>query len=165
MNKKNQERFTFSVATILFAIAANQLFCTISAVPLFDRPDPLLSFSIRQVFYLIAGLELALSAFLLLSQNLKIKLVLIAWLAANLLVYRAGLSWENAPNYFSCLGNLTDKFPIPPRILHSIMLLSLGYFLSGSCLFIMLDWLSRHRSNHADKIIANIKNEVEPPNP
>ena len=133
------------MAVILFVTAASQIFTAMQIPPLLDH-DQLLQIPLRQVFYLIAGLELALSAYLLAGGNAKLKLLLIAWLILNLFVYQIGLYWNGSPNYLNCLGNLNAHFPVPPRVLSWIMLLLFSYCFLGSCVFLILDWLHDRKS-------------------
>lgn len=154
MNAKNQARFIYSVAVILFVMAACELFTATGIPPLLNQCDPILGLPLRQVFYLMAGVELVLSAYLLAGQNAKLKLTLIAWLILNLFVYQAGLRWNGAPNYLSCLGNLNANFPISPRVLIWILRPLLGYCFLGSCVFLIWDWLYDRKSADENRAVV-----------
>jgi hypothetical protein len=132
MNTKIHAYFVFSSAVILFVTGAAKLFSALGAAQALDQPDSLLSLSHRHIFMIMGGLELGLSAFLLMSRNPKMQLALVAWLATNLLVYRIGLWWISAPDLCNCLGNLNQYLPVSPRILNVAALTALGWLLVGS---------------------------------
>jgi hypothetical protein len=132
MNKP-QAFFIFSAAVILFITGAAKLFTALGAAGALDQPDSLLILSHRHIFLLMSGLELGLSAFLLMGRNTKMQLALVAWLATNFLMYRIGLWWIGAPDLCNCLGNLNQYLPVSPRILNAAALVALGWLLVGSC--------------------------------
>ena len=106
MHKRIQEHFIFSVAILLF-VAAGFLFSTAltSQTLVLDRPDPFLLLSTRVLFYIIGGLQLLLSAFLLMSRTTLINLFLITWGAGMSLLYGFGMAHYQEPDLFVCLGN------------------------------------------------------------
>jgi hypothetical protein len=132
MKNKIQERFIFSTAVLLFVAAAFILLTATSNNQLLDAPDALLGISSRIVFYMVAGVALALSAFLLLGRNPKPKLLAVAWLSCNFLVYHIATSVYHEPNLFACLGNLVVWMPVQPKILNVVAWLLLGWMLLGS---------------------------------
>lgn len=160
MNTKNQTRFIHSVAVILFVTAASQIFTAMQIPPLLNH-EPLLQIPLSQIFYLIGGLELALSAYLLAGGNAKLKLSLITWLILNLFVYQTGLYWNGSPNFLNCFGNLNASFPVPPRVLSWIMLLLFSYGFLGSCVFLIWDCLHDRRAAGENRNAIGPK-KVEP---
>ena len=140
MIKALQTNFIYSVAVILFITAAAKLFATTGTGQALNYPDPILPLANRQMFFLMAGIELIVSAFLLVKNDGRLlKLALIACLATNLLGYRAGLWWEGAPDLCNCLGNLNDRLSISTRTLNFIMGAVLAWLLGGSYLLIILN--------------------------
>ena len=92
MNKRIQNNFIYSAAIIFFVTAAAKIFSATGTAQALSYPDQFISLTNRQIFYTMGGVELVISAFLLMkNEGQKIKLCLIAWLATNFLVYRAGL--------------------------------------------------------------------------
>jgi hypothetical protein len=145
MSRKIQGFFIFSAAVILFVTAAAKIYGATGTAEALGNSDPLIPLSNRQVFYLVGGIELFISAFLLVKDESQgLKLSVIAWLATNYLVYRAGLWWMGMPNFCDCLGNLNEKLFISPRILNHSMLALLVWLVVGSYLLLILDWLG-HR--------------------
>jgi hypothetical protein len=149
MNRKIQNWFLFSTAVILFVTAAFILLSATSKVPILNAPDPILTLSNRRVFFLVSGLELAVSAFLLLVRNSQIRLLLTAGLAVSLLAYHVGLAHYREPNLFVCLGNFTDWVTLPPRILNGVTLTVLGWMLLGSIGLLAWGWVSRRKGTPA----------------
>ena len=134
MHKRIQEHFIFSVAILLF-VAAGFLFSTAltSQTLVLDRPDPFLLLSTRVLFYIIGGLQLLLSAFLLMSRTTLINLFLITWGAGMSLLYGFGMAHYQEPDLFVCLGNLVSFIPFPPAVLLRIVSVVLGGIFVGSC--------------------------------
>jgi hypothetical protein len=154
MNLTRQTRFIDSAAVILFVMAASQIFATTGVPPLLNHSDTLLGLSLRQVFYGVAGAELALSAYLLAGKNSGFKLAFIAWLILNLIIYQGWLWGSGLPNYLCCLGNLNDNFPLPPRVLNWIALVCSGYCLLGSCVFMVWNWWDNRKPAGKKRIAA-----------
>jgi hypothetical protein len=140
MNDRMRDGFIFSVAIILFITAAAKLFSAPGTAVALDSMDPILPLSNRWLFYLAGGIELLISGFLLIkTRGHRIKLTLIAWLATDYLVYRAGLWWSGSPNLCDCLGDLNDRLSISPRILNRFTLAALIWLSAGSGLFLIRD--------------------------
>ena len=145
VHKRIQEWFVFSAAVLLFVTAACVLLGATSNVSLLDRADPILPLPSRLLFGLVGGLELALSAYLLLGRDMLKKLLLVAWLAACALVYHFGLASSGEANLLVCLGNLTDRIPVRPNTLNWIVPGTLGWLLLGSGVLLVVDWVARRK--------------------
>ena len=140
MNKKFSDYYIFSAAVLLFVTAAAKLFAAAGTGAPLNDSDTVFQLSNRQVFWLAGGLELGLSAFLLMKEGWPgVKLMLIAWLATGFLLYRAGLWFLGAPSLCVCLGNLNAQFPLSPRFTNVIMLAGLTWLLAGSGLLLLRD--------------------------
>jgi hypothetical protein len=148
MGGKIQQYFIFSVAVILFITATAKIVSATGTAEALSHPDPLIPLSNRQVFYMTGGIEIIISAFLLMKRDAQgIKLSLIAWLATTFLVYRAGLWWAGAPNLCDCLGNINAEVSISPQTIHYITLILLAWLLMGSGLLLIFNWFGRRRAN------------------
>ena len=160
MNRKFQNNFIYSAAVIFFVTAAAKIFSATGTAQALSYPDQLVPLTNRQAFYMAGGVELIISAFLLMkSEGQKIKLCLIAWFATNLLVYRAGLWWEGAPNLCDCLGSLNEKLPISPRTVNYVMLAALAWLLLGSCLLLIFDRFGCQTISNT-KPVSGLKGDV-----
>jgi hypothetical protein len=161
MNKKIQNNFIYSAAVIFFVTAGAKIFSVTGTAQALNYPDQLIPFTNRQMFYAAGGVELIISAFLLMkNEGQKIKLCLVAWFATNLLVYRAGLWWEGAPNLCDCLGSLNEKLPISPRTVNYVMLSALVWLLLGSFLLLIFGRFGSQIISNA-KPVSSVKDEIK----
>jgi len=136
-------------AVTCFVIAVFLTFVSTNGGRVLELPDSLLGISSRNVFCLIEILLLGVSAFLLVSRNIQMRLGLLLWLSCNLLVYHFGRVYYGGANRVARLGNLSPLIPIAPQttnLLVSVFLISL-FLSSGSLL--AADWLSRKKANMA----------------
>lgn len=160
MNRKAEDYFIFSVAVMLFVAAVAKIYSATGGAEALGNLDPLIPLSNRHLFYLAGGFELCFSAFLLIKPDgQKVKLIAIAWLGTNYLLYRLVLWWLGQPVYCDCLASFNENLPLSPRIIYPIMLAWLAWFMAGSCLLLVLDWLeqrkaSRLNQRQADQITA-----------
>jgi hypothetical protein len=158
MNRKARDYFVFSVAVILFVTAATKIFSATGSAEALGHPDPFIPLPNRLVFYLVGGIELFVSGFLLVKhENQRTKLLLIAWLSTNCLVYRIGLWWMGAPNFCDCLGSLNEKLFISPRTLNYVMLVVLAWMIAGSYLLLISDWLSCRKDSGSSTQSGRVK--------
>lgn len=147
MRVKNcQEWFVFSVAVALFV---SSVFIFLAAGTSTSRSlsnaDALLYLPGKVVFFATGALFVFVSAFLLVSRQVRAQLILVAWLACNLMVYHLGTAYYNEPNLFVCLGNLTDWIPVHPKTLNAIALVVIMWMLAGSLMLLVMDWVTRRR--------------------
>jgi len=141
MIKRLQDGFAFGVAVLLFVVALPLLLAagTRTEVLTLDTADPLLFLTHRQVLYVFGGVQLALSAFLLLSGRRQIQLCLIAWLASNLFIYQAGCFWYGAGT-LGGICHLTNRLPVSPWVFDWFTLAVFGAMVVGSSFILVFDW-------------------------
>jgi len=77
--------------------------------------DPITGLAFGRLLLLVGLAELALAAVCVFGRSPRLKLVLIAWLATNFVVYRLGLWWMGWKKPCGCLGNLTDALHLSPQ--------------------------------------------------
>jgi len=146
VNVKIQNRFIFSAAVILFVTAVAKIFSATGPAQALSYPDPVLPLTNRHVFYLVGGIELVVSAFLLIKNGCeKIKLCLVAWLAVNFLIYRLGLQAQGSLIACDCLGNFNDKLPLSPRATGWFMFATSIWLFLGSVGFLTHSYLRRNK--------------------
>lgn len=136
--KRVEIYFVTAAAVLLFITGAAKILSAFSGAVALDQPDALLILPHRYIFLLLGGLELGVSAFLLIGRNLKMQLLVIAWLAANFLFYRLGLIWMNGSSFCNCLGSFNEYLPISPRTLNAAACVALGGLLVGSGAFLLI---------------------------
>jgi hypothetical protein len=137
--------FIHCIALILFIIAVAKLFSIFSVAQIWELPDPILSISNKWLFISSAGLDLGLSAFLLMSNRQTAKLIVLAWFATDVIIYRFGIRHVGGIYLLSCIGNITNKDLILPRALNVILWIFLCYILVVSYGVLAIKWLSRRR--------------------
>lgn len=93
-----------------------------------ETSDLVLGIKVRTLLLVLAICELSLAAFLTLSNQTSLKLLLTAYCGANFLAYHGALIWMKAPQPCSCLGNFTEWVPLAPQVMSFVLL--------GCCLFI-----------------------------
>ncbi|MCX6952700.1 MAG: hypothetical protein NTV51_11130 [Verrucomicrobia bacterium] len=105
---------------------------------IFDMKDPLVGMRFGLLFGLVGAVELAVAAVCLTIKRGPLALGLIAFLATDFVVYRAGLWFIDYQKPCTCLGTLTGALHIPPAMADRAMQLVLAYLLSGSYVLLML---------------------------
>lgn len=94
--------------------------------------DPLFGISNRDLFLLVGLLEIWLAVLLAGRHTLYVKLLLIAGLATNFVVYRAGLFYLGVHKPCPCLGNALEWTHVNVRTLDLAMTGVLLWLLSTS---------------------------------
>lgn len=143
MVTKAAPAFLFSAGLLFFITAAAKLVSSFGTARILETPDPIFGCSFRDVFRIVGLTELAVSIACFLVRGLRLRVVLVAWLATGFLLYRAGLILVGYHRPCSCLGNLTDAIHIPPMVADNIMKGILAYLLIGSYALIFQSWLKK----------------------
>lgn len=130
-----------NLAAGLLAIAAGaKLHTATGEARILAQPDPVLMLSHRTVLVAVGVLELAVAAYLFFGRNLRNKHLLVVWLGVSFLAYRLALAWIAPGKPCPCLGTLTERLPLRPDSVDLLLKLVIVYMLSGSLLFLLLDW-------------------------
>lgn len=124
--------FCLSAGLILLLTGLAKVLSTLGVSRMLDVADPVFGLKFRHLFMAVGLLELGAAFLILLTDlRLRLKLLLIAWLSTNFVIYRAGLwlmDWHRPCN---CLGTLTEFLHIPPTGADWLMKAALGYMLFG----------------------------------
>ncbi len=103
-----------------------------------ETSDPVLGIKVRTLMLVLAICELSLAAFLTLSNQTSLKLLLTAYCGANFLAYHGALIWMKAPQPCSCLGNFTEWVPLAPRAMSLVLLGCCLFMFTGATLLLVL---------------------------
>lgn len=123
-----QQYYVSSVVVILLLTAVLKLASAFGVARILSTADPLLPFlSARMVSLLAAAVEFGAVAFILLSQTVAARLLMISWLFCLFVAYRAGLYVIGYRGYCSCLGRLMDFLPLRDQTLSVISLGLVSY--------------------------------------
>jgi hypothetical protein len=124
--------FVTSAGVILALTGVGKLVSASGNSRILDSSDPIFAISFRHLMLSLGLLELAVSAICLLTRRRKLALLLVAWLASNFLLYRAGLWFMGWSVPCNCLGNLTDALHLSPKIAETTAQIIAVYLLAGS---------------------------------
>jgi hypothetical protein len=165
MEKRIEKWFVPGVAIVLSAIGAVDLWIAVVGGRVLDIPDPFLWLTYRKIIFLVGGLELVLSAFLLMASKRyeSLKLSLIVSFAASFLLYRFGSSSVGGPDFFCCLGNLTDTLLISPATLDWLMVAIFIWLFLGAFGLLIYRWLADRRISRAPRTLTERGNEEQLP--
>lgn len=147
--------FIFASALLHFVIGAAILWLAVIATRILEIHNRVLVLTDRQLFYLVGTIELSLSAFLLwTSKKGALKLALLAWFSSCVLTFRWESTSVSMTDWFSSLGNLTDRLPLHPRILDWFRLTFYGGSLLVACGLLAADWFAsrKHTDEHANRL-------------
>ena len=142
MNQKIQAWFIRSSAVLLVVAAVGVVLATRAETRMLGVEDPLLFLPFRKVFYIFAAVLLAVSAFLLWSEDASRRLLVIGWLADVGLVYHCGSLYYGVPVLCACGG----AWGVAPRVINAVIIAGLGWLLVGSAYFLIGGWLARRKS-------------------
>ena len=127
-------------AVILFLASSINLLVALNPAPILGQPDTIFPLSHRLTLFGLGGIELSVSAFLLIRKNPWTKLALMAWLAGCLAFYRLAL-WSSGDAFFGdCIGNLYHWFALSPWLMAVISNVMIGILLAGSSFFLVRNW-------------------------
>ena len=114
------------------ATGLGKTFSAIGSARALDIADPLVGIPFRQLLLLVGLLELFIAFFCLFTEQRRLSVLMVGWIATNFLVYRLGLWFIGWHRPCGCMGNLTDLLHISPRLADNIMKVVLAYLLVGS---------------------------------
>jgi hypothetical protein len=112
--------------------AAFKLISALGTARILAEPDPLFGITNQQLFLLAGLLEASVAAVILANRNLRLRLILLAALSANLLLYRLGVWWLGAPQPCPCLGNAAAWTHADPGTLQFVTKASLVWLIASS---------------------------------
>ena len=134
--------FCLSAGLILLVTGLAKVLSTLGVNRMLDVADPVFGLNFRHLFMAVGLLEFA-AAFLILLTDLRprLKLLLIAWLSTNFVLYRAGLwlmDWHRPCN---CLGTLTDFLHLSPTTADWMVKAALAYMVFGGYGLLFQDFI------------------------
>jgi hypothetical protein len=135
--KSRSQHYLASVVFILVLTAAAKLYSATGTAKVLDIPDALLPMTIRQALWLLGLVELAVAAYVAFGKTEKIKLVCVAWLGGNFLLYRVAAALLAVGKPCPCLGSITEKLPLSRSTLDVLLWLAAVYLFCGS-MFLLL---------------------------
>jgi len=141
--------FISSVALVLLVTSLAKLYSATGTAPVLELPEALLPMSNRQMFMCAGLVELITAAYLWLGNSEVIKLVWIAWLGGNFVLYRVASVLFVVGRPCPCLGSMTERIPLKPGTISNILGGIVIYMIFGSCFFLVAHW-NRKKSESAN---------------
>ena len=102
--------------------------------------DPILMISIRVLFWIVSGICLLLALVCLFREPGLMQPALVTWLAANYLVYRAGLFLKGGGSLAGFCAGFPANFGISPRTAGLMADFTFGYLILGGGFFLVWLW-------------------------
>jgi len=135
--KRNPHVYNVSIGWILLATSGAKLYSALGIVKVLDIPDALLPMSVRHTLMLVGLIELVISFILFFGRNETVKLLCIAWLGGNFLLYRVATVLLTVGKPCPCLGSITEKIPLKPATIDHILTGIVMYLIFGSLFFLL----------------------------
>lgn len=150
MKFKFKSIFAYS-ASLLFGITAiAKIVSSYGSAKVLRIHDPVFGVSFHQMFLYAGFLELIVSAVCLFTTNVKLKNILIAWMATSIMIYRIGILCIGYHNpSCPCLGSLTDALHIAPQMADNVMEGVLAYLVIGSYSILFSLWFEKRQATLA----------------
>lgn len=122
---------------VIAVTAVAKLYSAGGTAEILDHLDPIFLILNRVVLTIVGTIEFAVVGVLLLHRNPSVKLLTVAWLSANFVIYRFGLWFLQIKKPCSCLGTVTDLLPIDPAMIDLGMKVLVMYLFLGSILLLL----------------------------
>ena len=134
--------FSTAAGVVLATTGIGKLWSALGSVKLLAVADPVVGVPFRYLLLAVGVVELAIAGVCFFSRNKRLATMLVAWLATDFLVYRAGLWWMGWHRPCGCMGSLMSALDLSERAADNIMKVFLAYLLMGS--YGLLIWQWRH---------------------
>jgi hypothetical protein len=122
-------RIIYVAGLLLLLTGVAKLISATGSAGILNWPDPLLGINYRYVFWTVGTLEVLVSLYVFLGEDIWTKAALVGSLATCFAIYRFGLLLIKYDRPCGCLGNLTDQLHIAPQVADIAMKVILGYLL------------------------------------
>lgn len=136
----------FFLASLMKIISATR------SAGILASPDPIFPLSNRQVYVFVGLLEGVVVVVLLSKWPQRVKLLLVAALSTNFLIYRLGLLWLGIDSPCPCLGNAADWLHASPKTLGLVTKLALWVLIALSYGALLLD---RHTDAESCGVVSS----------
>jgi DNA-directed RNA polymerase subunit RPC12/RpoP len=135
-----QDGFLPAAGTLLALLGMLKLWGWLGSANFSGIIDPVIGINSGILMLGIGLAEIAVAAVCLLTGKERLAVALVAWLATNFVVYRAGLWWMGWQRPCSCLGYLSDALRISPQAADVLSLVILAFLLVGSYGWLFWQW-------------------------
>lgn len=130
-------KFCRSAGVVLAITGIAKLISGFGNAEILDIHDPIFGFRFRYFMLVVGLLELSITYICWFGRNVRLSLMLVAWIATNFFFYRLGLWYMEWSRPCGCLGNITDILHISASAAENILKCILAYLLIGSYTFLI----------------------------
>jgi len=145
MPSKSIRYFHYSAGALLLAVAAASFFSSRVGATIILPPDPVFTISIRNLFWILSGICLAVGVFTLAGKPRFMRVMVIAGLATVLLIYRLGCLWHGVHGLGGYLGSFSDAFGVSAATAGIMAEVTLVYLVLGSYFALAFLWWQNRR--------------------
>lgn len=124
--------FIISGAAILLLTGFAKLISSVGTAPIVKAVDPIIGLRNRELFLLVAFMEIGIGISCLTAHSVRTRLLLIAWVSSLFAVYRMGMWMFGINRPCPCLGTLAQFFGAKSDILDTALRYLFYYLLIGS---------------------------------
>jgi len=136
---------------LLSLTAVGKLITVFQQSPIIDEIDPIVGVQTKFLLLTAALLESVIVVWLLQRRSSLSKNLFLAWFGTAILLYRAAMWLQGAPEPCKCLGALGGWLPFSPYQLGGFMLASAVYLLTVSAIFL---WLGASNDGAIEKGVS-----------
>ncbi len=133
--------FVMSASVILIGTGAAKALSSLGEAEALYLGDPVFGVTFRHLLLVVGILEILVGCACFLPRAGGIAPALVAWMAANFLLYRVSMTLVGWHRPCHCLGSLTDVLHISPRMADRAAMALMIYLLVGGCASVW--WLRR----------------------
>jgi hypothetical protein len=130
--------FVFSSSGILLLAGATNVLDVLARSHQPPSLDPLVGLPSHWLALFVAAAEVLVACVFLFTSKRTLALGLLAWLVANLVVYRMGLWWHGSPHPYEWVAPLTNTLNISPRWADCLVAVLAAYLFTGSISIVYL---------------------------
>lgn len=143
------KRYISSVAWVLVFTGLAKLYSATGTAKVLELPEALLPMSNRQMLLFAGLIEIGVAFYARFGKIDLAKLVCIAWLGGNFMLYRIASILFVVGKPCPCLGSITGKLPLKATTIDRILTGIVFYMVLGSLFYLIALW-NRRASRGAD---------------
>jgi len=133
MNEKAIRVFIWMASIVLVIAGIAKLISSGGNARYLMASDPVFGIPFRNLFWLVGIIEVATFLLCTMTNGIRLKVVLLAWISCGFASYRLSLFTLGYQRPCPCLGDLTDAIGIPQSVADIAMLSIFVFLLFGSC--------------------------------
>jgi DNA-directed RNA polymerase subunit RPC12/RpoP len=134
--------FISSTTALLGGLAAALFLCNLARAAFMEPREPLFGLRTNTVFWILGTEATALALACVYMRQSRLKLGLVLWFAATVVIYWLGLRWQGVDSLRGYIAGLAHTFTIPGGLTITLLTLLFSYLLVGSVALLVWDCLA-----------------------